>query len=634
MSDLFQNPPTPGRHRARRRGPRAGGLTGKRDIRARLRRLTAVPALAVMAVTSAVWAAVVFGPEPWMVWAAGAVGVLLCVVVFVLAGRTVSSTTAMMEGKRRDESVSLNQWMDQCEQLTGEWRRELAKLLEQVNRGEAPEPPASAPEPTPTGDRLADFEQELRRCQSEALQAVAQTADRQQVEVFVHIAQRLHALVNRALSSIDTLESDVEDPDILDGLFGIDHLVTQFRRQVESLAVLGGAVPRRISKSVPLATVLRQAVAEIEQYTRVRVARPQGGVTLPGYAAADVIHLLAELVENAAKFSPPTAQVQLRAEQVPAGLAIEVDDRGLPMSANKRTQANELLASPDEFDPREQLQDGRIGLLVAARIANRHNIRVTLRENLVGGTQALVVLPHPLLGSSQPAAPQQAAPREVQQAAPRPQEPQAAPRQEVPQPTAPIPRQQNRQQEMAPAGAALAAEQAPQAAGARFPSEPSPAAASAGYGARQEPQQSGGPQQQAYQESRQQPVQQQARPAAGPGPGDGSGGVPPLPTRVTGRPPSGGQEPGPPEHGAYSHPAPEEPSAAAEARGGPPPASGKPVLPRRSQVRGKEAQQEPEAPVEEERRPQSVPANPGLMAGYAAGIRRASEDSPPPGPTS
>jgi signal transduction histidine kinase len=328
----------------------------------------------------------------------------------IIAGRQAARVVKALDGVHRSQSDGsmagqlasqvAGQWVDRFEALTAEGQKDIGVLLEQIGRGERPQPYDAVPQPVRPGDRFAEFEHTLRLYHRDALNAVATAAARQQVDVFVNIAQRLHALVNRALSRLDTLESEVEDPDLLGGLFGVDHLVTQFRRQVESLAVMGGAVPRRISRPVPLPTVLRQAVAEIEQYARVRVVQPPEG-TLPGHAAAEVIHLLAELVENAAKFSPPETQVTVRAEQVPAGLAVEIDDRGLPMAPDKLELMNQLLATPDRFDIRKQLEDGRIGLFVVAQIARRHSINITLRKNIYGGNQAVVVLPTALIAGTQ-----------------------------------------------------------------------------------------------------------------------------------------------------------------------------------------------------------------------------------------
>jgi signal transduction histidine kinase len=398
------------RHGGRQRGEPARNPAGKGGLRRRVWSIVlwplAVTVVAAVACVSVLQYGSATGETRRIVAAVAAV----CVAgVFILAGRQAARVARVVDGLRRSETDGAlqgqmagqfaGQWVQRFEAVTAEGHKDILSLLELIGRGERPLPQETLPPAVRRGDPFADFEQTLRLYHQEALGAVAQAAARQQVDVFVNIAQRLHALVNRALARLDSLESEVEDPDLLGGLFGVDHLVTQFRRQVESLAVMGGAVPRRISKPVPLPTVLRQAVAEIEQYARVRVVQPPEG-TLPGYAAAEVIHLLAELVENAAKFSPPEAQVTVRAEQVPAGLAIEIDDRGLPMPPEKLGRMNQLLVNPDQFDIRQQLEDGRIGLFVVAQIARRHGIEITLRKNIYGGNQAVVVLPTALIAAA------------------------------------------------------------------------------------------------------------------------------------------------------------------------------------------------------------------------------------------
>jgi hypothetical protein len=142
--------------------------------------------------------------------------------------------------------------------------------------------------------------------------------------------------------------------------------------------------------------VLRAAVAEVEQYSRVKVVPPVEGV-LRGAAVTDVIHLIAELVENATKFSAPHTTAVLRAQHVTAGVAIEVEDRGLGMVPPDQDRMNALLADPGRTDVSELLRDGRIGLYVVAALARRHGIRVQLQNNIYGGTQAVVVLPKSLL---------------------------------------------------------------------------------------------------------------------------------------------------------------------------------------------------------------------------------------------
>ncbi|MGH3662638.1 MAG: sensor histidine kinase [Micromonosporaceae bacterium] len=219
-----------------------------------------------------------------------------------------------------------------------------------------------------------------------------------QVEVFVNLARRLQSLVHRGIGALDELENEVEDPDLLKGLFQVDHLATRIRRHTENLAVLGGAVPhRQWTRPVSVSDVLRSAMAEIEHYSRVKLVPPAPG-TIRGHAVADLVHLVAELAENATMFSPPHSQVLLRVEQVTAGLAIEVEDRGLGMPKDERGQMNVLLASPEQAVPAELLQDGRIGLYVVSSLARRHGIAVQLQGNIYGGTQAVLVLPHTMLG--------------------------------------------------------------------------------------------------------------------------------------------------------------------------------------------------------------------------------------------
>lgn len=217
--------------------------------------------------------------------------------------------------------------------------------------------------------------------------------------VFVHLSHRLQSIVHRQIDLLDRLENDVEEPDLLKGLFGVDHLATRMRRHAENLAVLGGAVPRRQwTKPISVMEVLRSAVSETLDYARVQViARTPGA--LNGYAVASVIHLLAELVENATTFSPQTAKVVVRTQDVAAGLLVEIDDRGPGMSQPEYDRLNTLLAEPAEISVQELLQGARIGLYVVAQLAQRHGIRVRLQANITGGTQALVVLPKALLAS-------------------------------------------------------------------------------------------------------------------------------------------------------------------------------------------------------------------------------------------
>ncbi|MGW0791433.1 ATP-binding protein [Streptomyces sp. NPDC002911] len=282
---------------------------------------------------------------------------------------------------------------------------ELQRVLEQLRDGESLPARRATPAAAHDADAFDLLAQDMGHSHDDAVAAVVQASqlhrsngNEQKVEVFVNLARRLQSLVHREIQILDELEHEVEDPDLLKGLFHVDHLATRIRRHAENLAVLGGAVSRRQwSNPVTMSEVLRSAIAEVEQYPRVKLVPPIDG-TLRGHAVADVIHLLAELVENATVFSAPHTQVLLRAQRVTAGLALEVEDRGLGLPEPERKRMNTLLADPDQVNVAHLLQDGRIGLFVVASLARRHGIAVRLQSNIYGGTQAVLVLPEVLLG--------------------------------------------------------------------------------------------------------------------------------------------------------------------------------------------------------------------------------------------
>ncbi|MFF2732165.1 ATP-binding protein [Streptomyces sp. NPDC058008] len=298
--------------------------------------------------------------------------------------------------------------LDRCLALRSTEARhqaELQRVMECLRDGEPLPERGATPPAAPDADAFDHLAQEMGRSRDAAVAAVVQASqlfrssgNEQKVEVFVNLARRLQSLVHREIQILDELEHEVEDPDLLKGLFQVDHLATRIRRHAENLAVLGGAVSRRQwSNPVTLTEVLRSAIAEVEQYPRVTLVPPIDG-TLRGHAVADVIHLLAELVENATVFSAPHTQVLLRAQRVTAGLALEVEDRGLGMPGPEQKRMNTLLADPDQVNVAHLLQDGRIGLFVVASLARRHGIAVRLQSNIYGGTQAVLVLPEILLG--------------------------------------------------------------------------------------------------------------------------------------------------------------------------------------------------------------------------------------------
>ncbi len=283
---------------------------------------------------------------------------------------------------------------------------EIQGMMHRLEQGEWPRPPVHGPLPEPDDDPLSllvrDVVQAQRTAELSLVQAVAlvrsnSSGSEEKVEVFVNLARRLQSLVHREIELLDELENEVEDPDLLKGLFHVDHLATRIRRHAENLAVLGGAVSRRQwSRPVTMTEVLRSAIAEVEQYPRVKLVPPIEG-TLRGHAVADVIHLLAELVENATQFSPAGTPVDVGCTPVTGGLLVEIEDRGLGMSEQGYAAAERTLTRPPEFDVMALPDDPRLGLFVVARLAERHGIRVWLHPSPYGGTRATALVPDSLL---------------------------------------------------------------------------------------------------------------------------------------------------------------------------------------------------------------------------------------------
>ena len=213
-------------------------------------------------------------------------------------------------------------------------------------------------------------------------------------EVFRNLARRSQSLLHRQLALLDAMERRTEDPQELEDLFRLDHLTTRMRRHAESLIILSGQSPARGWRNpVPFVDVIRAAVAEVEDYTRVSVISASD-TGLAGPAVGDVIHMIAELIENATIYSPPNTPVVIQGGVVGHGFAIEIEDRGLGMSDEKLAEANDQLAEPLPFDPANTDQ---LGLLVAGQLARRHDIQITLRRNPYGGTTAIVLIPHSIV---------------------------------------------------------------------------------------------------------------------------------------------------------------------------------------------------------------------------------------------
>ncbi|MFG2252531.1 sensor histidine kinase [Streptomyces mirabilis] len=289
--------------------------------------------------------------------------------------------------------------------------RQLPDVMRRLGAGEDVDAATEAP-PLADGEAGADEIGQVGRSFNTARLAAVEAAVKQATlrrglfAVLLNIARRNQALVHRQLKLVDTLERRTEDPDVLDDLFRIDHLTTRMRRHAESLIILSGAAPgRRWRRPVPVARVVASAVGEIEEYARV-VVPPMPEVGVAADAVADVVHLIAELVENATVFSPPHTQVTLRTGRAGGGFVLEIDDRGLGLEPEQIEEAHRTLTTPDDFDP---TRHDRLGLYVVGRLAARHGIEVTLCRSPYGGTTAVVLLPEAVLAPVDPERPEPAA---------------------------------------------------------------------------------------------------------------------------------------------------------------------------------------------------------------------------------
>jgi len=251
--------------------------------------------------------------------------------------------------------------------------------------------------------KMADAREELR---AEVTDSATQL-ERLRTSIggtFVNLALRSLGLVERQLAVIEGLEEREQDPERLATLFKLDHFATVMRRHNENLLVLAGTEHvQQHAGPVPLVDVVRAAVSEIERYERVRISALPPHAHVAGFAADDLSHLLAELMENASSFSPPDAPVEISGWLLENGeVMLSVQDEGIGMTDDRMTSLNTRLT---EFDPESPYdQEGEeglgLGLYVVARLAHRHGVRVQLRDQKQGGIAAVVVIPSTLLAGS------------------------------------------------------------------------------------------------------------------------------------------------------------------------------------------------------------------------------------------
>jgi signal transduction histidine kinase len=286
--------------------------------------------------------------------------------------------------------VELTDLYDSARQMANE---RLPRLVERLRNGEDVDVQAESPPPKAGRiTEIANVAEAFSTVQRTAVEAaVGQASMRKGVnQVFVNLSLRSQSLLHRQLGKLDTMERGTTDPALLADLFGLDHLTTRMRRYAESLLILAGATPGRgWHDPVPVVDVLQAAVAEVEDYVRVDVIT-ESADAVAGTAVNDVIHLIAELVENATTFSPPNTRVTITGSVVGHGFAVDIEDRGLGMAPDEMAAFNAQLAAPPEFD---LASSDQLGLFVTGKLAARHGIRVTLRVSPYRGTTAIVVLP-------------------------------------------------------------------------------------------------------------------------------------------------------------------------------------------------------------------------------------------------
>ncbi|MGW5572763.1 sensor histidine kinase [Nocardia thailandica] len=248
-------------------------------------------------------------------------------------------------------------------------------------------------------DEIGEVAQAFEHAAAAALRAAVDEArTREGVKaVFLNIAHRSQIVVHRQLEILDEAERRQEDPALLETLFRLDHLATRERRNAENLIILGGGRPgRQWRNPIPVMDVVRSAIGETLDYARVRVTRlPE--VSVVGAVVADLVHLLAELVDNATSYSPPQSRVEAGGNVVGKGVVIEITDQGMGMSPEDLERYNQMLSAPPDFGVGNLSADSRLGLYVVARLAQSHGVSVRLSESDYGGVRAIVLIPNALI---------------------------------------------------------------------------------------------------------------------------------------------------------------------------------------------------------------------------------------------
>ncbi len=275
----------------------------------------------------------------------------------------------------------------------------LPRIMDQLGRSESVDLDKELPKLDFGRDEIGQVADAFNRAQTAAVAAAINEAHtRQGVRaVFVNIAHRSQVTMHQLLGQLERAEHRHDDPDTLKMLFEFDNLATRERRNAENLVILGGEQPgRQWRNPVPLHELVRSAVTETEHYPRVHIVRlPE--VRIIGSAVADLIHLLAELIDNAATFSPPRTRVEISGDLGGSAVIVAISDLGVGLTRGEMARFNEALTNPPDFNIEALSTDPRLGLFVVAQLAKRHEVAVRLTESDFGGIRSVVRIPYNLV---------------------------------------------------------------------------------------------------------------------------------------------------------------------------------------------------------------------------------------------
>lgn len=308
---------------------------------------------------------------------------LVAIVVAVRVSRSLVDRALMTRLARlRDNSLDLA-------------RNRLPNIVDRLKNGEPVDVKGELPQLDHGRDEIGQVAEAFNIAQLTAVNAAASEAKARSGvrNVFLGIAHRNQVLVHQQLQILDEMESREENSTQLAALFQLDHLSARARRTTENLIILGGKQPgRRWRKPVTLMEVLRAAVSETQHFARVQIEQV-ADVAIVGSAVADTIHLVAELVDNATTFSPPSSPVEVTSRLVAHGVVVDVSDQGLGMKEGVLRWANDMMVRAPEFDAMALRADSSLGLFVVSRLSAKLGVKVTFDPSRYGGLRATVLIP-------------------------------------------------------------------------------------------------------------------------------------------------------------------------------------------------------------------------------------------------